>query len=163
VRARRLRSRLARGRVAFGGQLRGDAMTVSLANATATPLARVPRLALDAFRDLVIAAPARGRRVSALFGRPTESGLEMFVVLAVDAEGLLEVASPVVGGAVYPAMTPDCPEVHLFEREIAEQWHVSPLGHPWLKPVRFPTGQIGVTDFYRIEGDEVHEVAVGPV
>src|SRR5205823_11897839 len=44
-------------------------------------------------------------------------------------------------------------------------------GHPWLKPVRFhasyrkpgaaPT--IGVMDFYRVEGDEIHEVAVGPV
>ena len=34
-------------------------------------------------------------------------------------------------------MTPDCPQVHLFEREIAEQWGVVPEGHPWLKPVRF--------------------------
>ena len=78
-------------------------------------------------------------------------------------------------------MTPDCPEVHLFEREIAEQWGVVPEGHPWLKPVRFAPPMrgrrngasasasataettIGVTDFYRIEGEEVHEVAVGPV
>ena len=34
-------------------------------------------------------------------------------------------------------MTAECPEVHLFEREIAEQWGVVPEGHPWLKPVRF--------------------------
>ena len=26
--------------------------------------------------------------------------------------------------------------VHLFEREIAEQWGLRPEGHPWLKPVR---------------------------
>ena len=71
--------------------------------------------------------------------------------------------------------------MHLFEREIAEQFGVEPAGHPWLKPVRFspprrkipvaagrsngriasPT--VGVADFYRVEGDEVHEVAVGPV
>lgn len=34
-----------------------------------------------------------------------------------------------------PLLTPDCPQAHLFEREIAEQW-VVPEGHPWL-PVRF--------------------------
>ena len=32
--------------------------------------------------------------------------------------------------------TPDCPELHLFEREIAEQCGVVPQGHPSLKPVR---------------------------
>ena len=34
------------------------------------------------------------------------------------------------------------------------------VGHPWLKPVRFPRPDL---DFFRVEGDEVHEVAVGPV
>jgi Ni,Fe-hydrogenase III large subunit len=69
--------------------------------------------------------------------------------------------------------------VHLFEREIAEQWGAVPRGHPWLKPVRFvrsarpgrdawnraadQTPVVGVMDFYRVEGEEVHEVAVGPV
>src|SRR5207245_2001966 len=70
-------------------------------------------------------------------------------------------------------------QAHWFEREIAEQWGLRPNGHPWLKPIRFhksywpghdawgrsgnaaPT--VGVTDFYRVEGEEIHEVAVGPV
>src|SRR5207245_1202926 len=78
-----------------------------------------------------------------------------------------------------PALTLECPQAHWFEREIAEQWGIRPEGHPWLKPIRFhgsyrpgheawqrgksesPT--VGVTDFYRVEGEEVHEVAVGPV
>ncbi len=79
----------------------------------------------------------------------------------------------------FPSLTPDCPQVHLFEREIAEQYGVCPEGHPWFKPVRFhasyrpghdawgrkpgETPVIGVTDFYRVEGEEIHEVAVGPV
>jgi len=58
--------------------------------------------------------------------------------------------------------------VHLFEREIFEQTGLRPEGHPWLKPVRFPPragvpAEIGIADFYRVEGEEVHEVAVGPV
>jgi Ni,Fe-hydrogenase III large subunit len=82
-------------------------------------------------------------------------------------------------GDRYPALTPECPQAHWFEREIAEQWGVVPEGHPWLKPIRFhrayrpgkdawgrsPAEPIlpSVTDFYRVEGEEIHEVAVGPV
>lgn len=40
---------------------------------------------------------------------------------------------------------------------MAEQSGVVPEGHPWLKPVRFPH------DFFHMEGEEIHEVAVGPV
>ena len=84
-----------------------------------------------------------------------------------------------LAGDEFPSMTPECPQVHLFEREIAEQWGVVPKGHPWLKPVRFHPSYrpghdawgraggvapvVGVTDFYRVEGEEIHEVAVGPV
>jgi Ni,Fe-hydrogenase III large subunit len=50
------------------------------------------------------------------------------------------------------------PQVHLFERELEEQLGVVPEGHPWRKPVREPT-----TGFFAVEGEEVHEVAVGPV
>jgi Ni,Fe-hydrogenase III large subunit len=60
-------------------------------------------------------------------------------------------------------MTPRCPEVHLFEREIHEQHGLVPEGHPWHKPVRFPGLPVGVMDFYRVKGEEIHEVAVGPV
>jgi Ni,Fe-hydrogenase III large subunit len=71
----------------------------------------------------------------------------------------------------YPSLTPDCPQVHLFERELAEQFGVQPEGHPWLKPVRYPPSRRpdgeaplpAVTDFFRVAGEEVHEVAVGPV
>ncbi len=80
----------------------------------------------------------------------------------------------------FPSMTPDCPQVHLFEREIAEQYGVRPDGHPWFKPVRFHAsyrpghdawGQADRASrrssasptFIRVEGEEIHEVAVGPV
>jgi Ni,Fe-hydrogenase III large subunit len=79
----------------------------------------------------------------------------------------------------FPSLTPQCPQFHLFEREIAEQFGVVPEGHPWFKPVRFHASYrpdhdawgrkpgeapvIGVMDYYRVEGEEIHEVAVGPV
>jgi hypothetical protein len=65
----------------------------------------------------------------------------------------------------YPAVTPDRPLAHYFEREIFESCGLRPEGHPWLKPVRFPPGgpAIGDADFFQVSGSEVHEVAVGPV
>jgi Ni,Fe-hydrogenase III large subunit len=96
-----------------------------------------------------------------------------------DRQGRLYLAGTRVRGEEFPSLTPACPQVHLFEREIAEQFGLRAAGHPWFKPVRFhrsyraghevfldPDAKgdaIGVMDFYRVEGDEVHEVAVGPV
>jgi Ni,Fe-hydrogenase III large subunit len=130
-----------------------------IANGAAIALAKVPRLSLVELQVLVAEAPRRGRRVSAMFA----TDRRLFVVLANDVDGLLEVASTSVAGDRYVSITPVCPEVHLFEREIAELHGLTPDGHPWLKPVRFVNGNVGITDFYRIEGEEVHEVAVGPV
>ncbi|HEU4428036.1 MAG TPA: hydrogenase [Myxococcota bacterium] len=147
-------------------------------NAQAAPLSGAPQLEVEEFRAAVLAAPQRDRRVCALFGAPHAAGVALHLVLASDEEGVLEYGWTVVGDA-YAALTPDCPEVHLFEREIAEQWGLVPEGHPWLKPVRFhrsyrpghdawgraPDAAIGVgeTRFFAVEGEEIHEVAVGPV
>jgi len=147
------------------------ASVLAMPNASARPLAAVPRLSFATFHHLIADAPARGRRVSALFGLPAGNDLELVVVLAADDDGVLELARTEVVGDTFASITPACPEVHLFEREIAEQWRVVPVGHPWLNPVRFQPPRrgdaagpaIGVADFYRIEGGEVHEVAVGPV
>ncbi|WP_394842303.1 NADH-quinone oxidoreductase subunit C [Pendulispora brunnea] len=142
----------------------------------------IPRLEFEDFRRAIVEAPSRRERVAALFGTPLqarEEGVELVVVLAFDEEGLIKVGSTVLSGDAFPSMTAECPQVHLFEREIAEQWGVVPEGHPWLKPVRFVRSQrpghdawnrpeseapvVGVMPFYRVEGEEVHEVAVGPV
>jgi Ni,Fe-hydrogenase III large subunit len=141
----------------------------------------VPCLEWATFRGVILDGVAQGAQVAALFGRKpdTEAGVELQVVLAERDGGGLIAAKTRVSGEAFPSLTPDCPQVHLFEREIAEQFGLRPEGHPWLKPVRFVMSQrpghdawgrtaaeppvIGVTDFYRVEGDEVHEVAVGPV
>lgn len=150
-----------------------------LRNGKSLPFDEIPDLAMSDFRRVVIGARAEHRRVSALFGVPEGDRLRLVVVLAGDSEGMLYVSSGLVEGEAFESMTPDCPEVHLFEREIAEEWGVVPEGHPWLKPVRFVRSRcpdrdawkrpsdvapaVGIMDFYRVEGDEVHEVAVGPV
>jgi Ni,Fe-hydrogenase III large subunit len=119
---------------------------------------------IENFRQAVIDAVAGGTRLATLFGYPASAGgMRLFAALARADQGDLAVLSAAVEGQ-YPALTPDCPQAHRFEREIFEQCGVRPLGHPWLKPLRFPPPQeCGVMDFFAMTGDEVHEVAVGPV
>ena len=150
---------------------------VYLRNGAAIALDNVRRLSVSDFRTSVLSGIEEGARLAALFASPDEEGLSLFAVLAWRDSGQLSVAAARVADS-YPALTPECAQAHLFEREIAEQWGVVPEGHPWLKPVRFggarrPGGHrggteaaahaCGVMDFFRIEGEEVHEVAVGPV
>ena len=151
---------------------------VTLVNGGTAPLQDIPTVHFPIFREIV-ASGAPGRRLTALFGVPREPGrLTLFAVIARDDERALSVTTTEVGES-YPSLTPDCPEAHLFEREIAEQWGVIPEGHPWLQPLRFhrayrsgrdawgrdPGVSItpGVMDFFQAEGEEVHEVMVGPV
>jgi Ni,Fe-hydrogenase III large subunit len=134
-------------------------------NAVPVPAGAVPTLTVETFRREILSAIKRGERLLLLCGIGREDGgIRLLAATADDARGEIGLSSTVVAGA-YPALTPDCPSAQLFEREIHEQWGVDPQGHPWLKPVRFPAGgpAIGEAEFYRVAGEEIHEVAVGPV
>ena len=136
--------------------------------------AALPRLEFGLFADEITAAVAAGCRISALFGLPIDGGVELVAVLADPASGDLRVAVSTVTDH-FASLTPRIPQAHLFGREVAEQCRVTPVGHPWLKPVRFQpslcgadeaaaAGQsIGIAEFFVVSGEEVHEVAVGPV
>jgi len=142
-------------------------------NGQAVLLTDIPNLRIESFRQSLIQAPSQHRRVAAFFGVGEPDGVRLYAVLAGAGEGQLFVMSSLVEGNAFASMTAECPQVHLFERELFEQWGVRPEGHPHLNPVRFENprrthdgdvaSSIGIADFYRVEGDEVHEVSVGPV
>jgi Ni,Fe-hydrogenase III large subunit len=141
-----------------------------LKNGQAMALADIPEASFSAFRGAILDAIRHGHRLACLC---TDTQRRLFAVLADDAGKVLRITRTQLDQPSYAALTPDCPQAHLFEREMAEQYGLVPEGHPWLKPVRFqkpwfggeasPQPAPGVLDFYRVEGDEVHEVAVGPV
>ena len=141
-----------------------------LGNPGSVPLADIPLLAMEAFMQELYVAIADGWRVSSYFGvagprvRGQGSGeaVRLYAVLADDRHGVIGVTSTEVVER-FTSLAVLCPQLSLFEREIAEQCGLKPEGHPWLKPVRFPSGGVGITDYYRVEGQQVHEVAVGPV
>ena len=134
-------------------------------NAEAHPLDAIPLVDNSAFRQALLSQVAMGRRLLLLTALPAANGeTPLLAALADDANGEIHVTTTPVHGS-YSALTPDCPTAHYFERELHEQYGIVPEGHPWLKPVRFPLGgtPIDTGKFFRVAGDEVHEVAVGPV
>jgi len=133
-------------------------------NATALLWTEVPEWPLDEFLGKVAAELNRGGRLSCLFGVPEGSALRLVALLAFDADNTLAVARSQPFAGSFPALTPTHAQAHLFEREIWEQHGVVPVNHPWLKPVRKDHGAgPAVMDFFRVDGREIHEVAVGPV
>jgi Ni,Fe-hydrogenase III large subunit len=134
-------------------------------NAVPVATTAIPVADTGSFRREILSAIAEGWRLLLLVGLSQDAGgTRLLAALADDLHGEIGLlATDVAGG--YPALTPDCPAAHYFEREIHEQWRVRPEGHPWLKPVRFPPGgaAVGEVDFFKVSGAEIHEVAVGPV
>ncbi|HPV46121.1 MAG TPA: hydrogenase [Kiritimatiellia bacterium] len=139
---------------------------------------RIPLLPMKVFRQEILENIAAGQRLSVLAGTPATAGnVRLVAALADDRSGGLRLLAALAGES-YPALTPDCPQAAGFEREIAEQWAVIPEGHPWLKPLRFHRAYRpgrdawgrgdaplapSVMEFFRVAGEGIHEVAVGPV
>ena len=111
------------------------------------------------------------KRVLAFFGVKRDDSTVLYVILGDDTISRLFITSAVFerDTGSYRSFTPDVPSLHLFEREFYEETGIEPEGHPWLKPVRYGkehitrTGLIEQYPFYSMDGDEIHEVAVGPV
>jgi len=150
-----------------------------LRNCGVLPRNDVPQVSLPDFQQAIRTAVSSGQRLAALFGDDAPGGgaVDLYAVLADSLHGLLRVARTRIEADAFPSLTPGCPQVHLFEREVAEQYGVRPDGHPWFKPVRYHASYrpghdawgrtehpvVGVTDYYQVEGEEIHEVGVGPV
>lgn len=124
----------------------------------------VPVLNEDLFRCKILEGCSENARLINLFGRVQENRkIQIFAMLGRDQEGEIAVFSMEVFGAnhSFQSLTPQLACAHMFEREIAEQFAITPKGHPWAKPVRCHPQQ--GYPFYRVNGEEAHEVAVGPV
>ena len=132
--------------------------------------ADLPELTMRELREEILLQTENGRRVVSFFPLRREKGILIHTVLADDEDSnlLISTARMEEGGS-YPAVTPAVPAFHLFERALYEESGILPEGHPWLKPVRFPSRGSGASrdmgeyPFFRMEGEEIHEVAVGPV
>jgi Ni,Fe-hydrogenase III large subunit len=124
----------------------------------------IPVMEMPRFHGEMADAIRSGEWLASLSAVPVGGIPHLLAVLVDPQSGRLHLmmARP---GSRYPALSAEIPQAHRFEREISEQWGIVPEGHEWLKPLRFsrPGDRPGVTGFFEVGGEEVHEVAVGPV
>lgn len=136
---------------------------LTIQNAISFEESNVPVLETEVWRQIILEHCLAGKmRIVALFTeRKNGDGLRCYCVLGNDGKKTLHVgACDFIGpNPKYPSLTQHLFEAHLFERELFEEFGLLPEGHPWLKPVR----KQGDYPFYRVEGEQIHEVAVGPV
>ena len=119
----------------------------------------IPLFDFETFKESVLDLAKNGYVVH-YFIESNES-MRLFAVLRKHA---LFVLSTVVEDN-YDSLTASNSKFHMFEREISEQFDIHIDNHPWLKPVRkFKDDNLNsLYDFYDVEGEEIHQVAVGPV
>lgn len=135
----------------------------TLHNAVALLQSQVPVLTCHDWQQIIVDHVRNNHaRIVALFGVPTEkNGVRVYCALGVDAQKILLVGATDFGSTdrQYESLTLQLPQAHLFERELFEEYGILPTGHPWLKPVRTCESY----PFFSVDGENVHEVAVGPV
>jgi len=135
-----------------------------LANGTSLPWLGIPEWPGAEFVAATADELERGGRLVAWFGVPENAATRLVAVVAFDADNTMTVGRSVPIKERYSSLTRLHAQAHMFEREVWEQHGLVPEGHPWLKPVRRQNGgHPAVGEFFKVEGGEVHEVAVGPV
>lgn len=96
----------------------------------------------------------------------------LYLVLLNDADASIHLASyryEYYADYALESLVKDLPCIHIFERDITERYGIKFIDSTWNKPLRFCTDRydksssINNYPFYKIEGESVHEVNVGPI
>ena len=106
------------------------------------------------------------------YAYPFATGLRFICCLADDLTGDIKILSyelPHDAKKQLLSLTKQFYAMHIFEREISENFGIDFIYHPWKKPVRYAFNRadqskiINNYPFYKIDSDELHEVGVGPI
>lgn len=141
--------------------------------ARAVSLSDIPEVSYAAFYEDLSARLADARyHVAHYFALPAGDRMRFFCLLLDDAENRVLITSHATDyydEAELPSLTALHPQMHPFERDIAERYGIRFEGMPWPKPLRFPADRydrrssIENYPFYTMEGRSLHEVNVGPI
>ena len=141
--------------------------------AKAVELKDIPEVEYAAFyEDLKERLSDERYHIAHYFARTEDTRLKFYLVLLDDEEQKVMITSFAMeyyDDIALPSLTALHPQVHPFEREIAELYNVEFDSMPWNKPLRFPFNRRNRNStmdnypFYTIEGESLHEVNVGPI
>jgi Ni,Fe-hydrogenase III large subunit len=135
-------------------------------------LKAIPVSTYDIFYDRVVdLLKAEANHCLCYYAVENDGKLQFYCFLGLDDVHGIAVLSheQKKDGPPLRSLTPLCNQMHIFEREIHENFGIGFEGHPWLKPVRYPFDRNDLADvmdnypFFSIAGEELHEVGVGPI
>ncbi|MFH2129645.1 MAG: NADH-quinone oxidoreductase subunit C, partial [bacterium] len=148
--------------------------SLEIKNGVCIPRSTIPHLPAERFFATLAEVCSRKGKIVQYFAYEEHAHRRLLAVLRTDRLIVLECDAP----GEFPSLTRHDAKFNLFEREIAEQFGIVPVGHPWLKSVRFHKNEAGKPDvfgqdyqadipgnypYYSVQGDNIHEVGVGPV
>ncbi len=144
---------------------------IRIVNNQAVEMGSIPVLQYHDFMQQNAHLPANKQfHCVSYFAYPEDGQLRLICCIANDEEANIRVSSCIVdAGSELLSFTAIHESFHLFEREIHENFGVTYINHPWLKPVRYaydranPSKLMNQYPFFSIKGEALHEVGVGPI
>ena len=147
---------------------------IILKNGQTSPLRNIPLLEYPSFREHVLSLLADPAcHCMNYYGyHENEKQLRLLCCIGNDTTSEIFVSSflyELNSKQALDSITRDYPGMHIFEREISENFGIEFSGHPWCKPVRYAFDREDKTKilnnypFYEVESHELHEVGVGPI
>ncbi len=106
------------------------------------------------------------------YALPDKQGLRFIMAIADDKKHDISLLSHLLSANAkqeLDSLSQHVIALHIFEREIYENFGIEFTNHPWQKPVRFAFNRanqnLKINDypFYSIKSEELHEVGVGPI
>ncbi len=106
------------------------------------------------------------------YAYPTAQGLKFILCVADDVEKNISIVSHELSSGTKKqllSLTKNSFPMHIYERELHENFGIDFIYHPWQKPVRYAFNRadrgkvINNYPFYQIDGNELHQVGVGPI
>ena len=152
--------------------MNSDQHIILKSNPSAVRTEEIPSLDYSAFHKRITdSLKDENKHCVSYFGVKNPGKITLVCCIADDSANSVEIFSYDTGdeNITMKSLTPDLPQLHIFEREIHENFGVRFEGHPWLKPVRYSHNRadreknMDNYPFYSISSEELHEVGVGPV
>lgn len=142
-------------------------------NNTTVDLNAIPVISYDDFSaDVSLLVQDENRHCVTYYGWKHQEVLKFICAIADDATAAIYLFSyelNVHEKHHLASLTHHIFAFHIFEREIHENFGIHFTDHPWLKPVRYAydradqNNTIANYPFFKITGNEIHEVGVGPI
>jgi Ni,Fe-hydrogenase III large subunit len=140
---------------------------LSIKNNQSFPVKDIPFLPPAEFHENVLEILGSGYRMTGLFPVRKTDASKIIAVFINASESIICIAGGTFENSKpeFESFANEFPHTNYFECELSENYGYVPLNHPWLRPVRKQTVILDNQpyNFYRLEGEEVHEVGVGPI